>query len=707
MVQQSNKYRRSWGLFIRNNNGDGQFLRIIDYVTDAEGIGHYKWVAYENWWERSSTPRADNPKTLYNPNFFRIMATGLSDFRFLQWTPNYDRPDRPTVNFFQSGLHATVPPLYEVIDTPANSARELPHMLARGIQYSGHPTEKILFLFAGNNNTLEAAVLNREMVTIQHRTLTLSATAPNTVPHVKLKSGDIQTVNSRSGKDDRLVYVQPKLPESTSHVLIKPMQQMARSYVNWYIRKEQAMNSSELMRDAGIILERAFEKSENLEQYLGINPSPRDLRELQIALKATIHSNTEDVSAIIYNLMKQDDAIMSSFRQQAAAELADEFKQQKLELLEQLDILQGQRETQTKTVRQLTAQVKDLNEELQQKHREIRDAQAELELQEEERHKALQDLEENVALKIGLQQIAQQNRILLEEQASQRTPNEDQRFRSAPLMEPTKVQQSDTVQHALTQNLQALCCMFSKQRSKNNEKLAAFATQLCRTLDTTRLLAIDTAHAPAIANGLSFALTGVPAQHMGIPVDFSDFTRLETFLSNRASPVFVLDNVFDTVNESLLFALNRCHSSDTIVILPIGSFSNLRLVAPEVWQRVFYVPTEGMIGLPAAQEPELYEGHEKLIRKHADSNTVITQLSALRPTVKIAANAMVTPAEIIALGHGSDYARQWVMPHLCLETYAYQGLESAIALCQDRSNNAIAHKLTTLIDRIDHGSPAR
>lgn len=707
MVQQSNKYRRSWGLFIRNNNGDGQFLRIIDYVTDAEGNGHYKWVAYENWWERSSTPRADNPKTLYNPNFFRIMATGLSDFRFLQWTPNYDRPDRPTVNFFQSGLHATVPPLYEVIDTPANSARELPHMLARGIQYSGHPTEKILFLFAGNNNTLEAAVLNREMVTIQHRTLTLSATAPNTVPHVKLKSGDIQTVNSRSGKDDRLVYVQPKLPESTSHVLIKPMQQMARSYVNWYIRKEQAMNSSELMRDAGIILERAFEKSENLEQYLGINPSPRDLRELQIALKATIHSNTEDVSAIIYNLMKQDDAIMSSFRQQAAAELADEFKQQKLELLEQLDILQGQRETQTKTVRQLTAQVKDLNEELQQKHREIRDAQAELELQEEERHKALQNLEENVALKIGLQQIAQQNRILLEEQASQRTPNEDQRFRSAPLMEPTKVQQSDTVQHALTQNLQALCCMFSKQRSKNNEKLAAFATQLCRTLDTTRLLAIDTAHAPAIANGLSFALTGVPAQHMGIPVDFSDFTRLETFLSNRASPVFVLDNVFDTVNESLLFALNRCHSSDTIVILPIGSFSNLRLVAPEVWQRVFYVPTEGMIGLPAAQEPELYEGHEKLIRKHADSNTVITQLSALRPTVKIAANAMVTPAEIIALGHGSDYARQWVMPHLCLETYAYQGLESAIALCQDRSNNAIAHKLTTLIDRIDHGSPAR
>ena len=707
MVQQSNKYRRSWGLFIRNNNGDGQFLRIIDYVTDAAGNGYYKWVAHENWWERSGTPRADDPKTLYNPSFFRIMATSLSDFRFLQWTPNYDRPDRPTVNFFQSGLHATVPPLYEVIDTPANSAKELPHVLARGIRYSGHPTEKILLPFSWNNGIVEAAVLNREMVTIQHRTLTLSATAPNTVPHVKLKNGDIQTVNSRSGKDDRLVYVQPKLPESTSHVLIKPMQQMAQSYVNWYIRKEQAMNSSELMHDAGTILERAFEKSENLEQYLGVKPAPDDLRNLQIALKATIHSNTDDVSAIIYNLMKQDDAIMSSFRQQAAAELADEFKQQKLELLEQLDVLQEQRETQTKTVRQLTAQVKDLNEELQQKHREIRDAQAELELQEEEQHKALQDLEENIALKIGLQQIAQQNRTLMEEQASQHTPNEEQQLRSAPLMEPTKVHLSDDVQHALTQNLQALCCMLTEQRSKNNEKLTAFATQLCRTLHTTRLLAIDTAHVPAIANGLSFALTGVPAQHMGIPVDFSDFTRLEAFLNNSASPVFVLDNVFDTVNESLLFALNRYHPSGTIVILPIGSFANLRLVAPEVWQRVFYVPTSGMIELPVPSRPTLHRSRATFIRTHADSDAVLAQFDALRTTVKITPNALMMPAEIMALGHGSDYARQWVMPHLCLETYAYQGLEAAIALCQDRGNNAIVHRLTALINRIDHGSPTR
>lgn len=86
---------------------------------------------------------------------------------------------------------------------------------------------------------------------------------------------------------------------------------------------------------------------------------------------------------------------------------------------------------------------------------------------------------------------------------------------------------------------------------------------------------------------------------------------------------------------------------------------------------------------------------------------MLAQFDALRTTVKITPNALMMPAEIMALGHGSDYARQWVMPHLCLETYAYQGLEAAIALCQDRGNNAIVHRLTALINRIDHGSPTR
>lgn len=40
---------------------------------------------------------------------------------------------------------------------------------------------------------------------------------------------------------------------------------------------------------------------------------------------------------------------------------------------------------------------------------------------------------------------------------------------------------------------------------------------------------------------------------MGVPVDFSDFAALEAFLKEHVSPVIVLDNAFDTVNESLLF----------------------------------------------------------------------------------------------------------------------------------------------------------
>ena len=87
-------------------------------------------------------------------------------------------------------------------------------------------------------------------------------------------------------------------------------------------------------------------------------------------------------------------------------------------------------------------------------------------------------------------------------------------------------------------------------------------------------------------------------------------------------------------------------------------------------------------------------------------DTVIAQLSALRPTASLTSTAMVTAATIMAFGHGTTAAREWVMPHLCVEMYAYNGFNAADALCRHRSNTAIADKLVALINRIDHGSPA-
>lgn len=708
MAPSFDERRRSWGLYTRNSNGDGQFLRILDYATDAAGNGRYEWVMHERWWERTVSPNADDPKTLYHPNFRRAMEDSPSDFRFLQWTPRLDRPDRPTVSFFQGGLHDTEPPLYEIIDVPTQGVEELPHILARGFRYSGRPTEKILLRFAHHGGASDAVVLKREMITIHNETLTLNEGAPHSAPRVTLKNRDIRIINGRYRNEQRLVYDQLTLPPSNSSVLIKTLQELAQAYMQWYIRKERLRNSNEYMHSAGAILEQAFSKPENLNEYLDVSPSSQDLRRLQTALKATIRSNTDDISAIIYDLLKQDDDVMTAFRQQATVALEDEFNAHKRKLRTQLDDLREQRKQQTKTVQQLTQQVRELDEQLQQKQRAIRDMQAELELQEEVQQQSLQELEENVALKLGLQQIVRHNDAMLQQMASQRAASTDanERLRSAPMMAQTSVHAADDARHALAQNLQALGCAFTTKRSRNSKCLTDFAMQLCRTLQTTRLLAVDSVHVPAVANALAFALAGVPAQHMGMPVDFSDFSALETFLKESASPVIVLDNVFDTVNESLLFALNRCDPGDAIVVLPVGSLANLRLVAPEVWQRIFFVPTAGMIELPVSHTPTLCKAAQPFTREDVDTDTVVAQLSALQPTAKLTSTAMVTPAAIMAFGHGTTAAREWVMPHLCVEMYAYNGFDAADALCRHRSNTAIADKLVALINRIDHGSPA-
>lgn len=710
MAPSFDERRRSWGVYVWNSNGDGdgQFVRILDYATDEAGHGRYEWVMHERWWERTTTPNADDPKTFYNPNFRRDMEDSPSDFHFLQWTPRFDRPDRPTVNLFQGGLRTTEPPLYEIIDTPAQSAQELPHVLARGFRYSGHPTEKVLLLFAGSGDTSDAAVLKREMVTIHNGMLTLSEGAPHTVPCVTLKNRSIRIIHGRYGNEQRYVYDQLTLPTSNSAVLIKPMHELAQAYMQWYIRKERLRNSNEYMRNAGAILEQAFSKPENLNEYLNVTPSSQDLRRLQTALKATIRGNTDDIATIIYDLLKQDEDVMTAFRQQATVALKDEFNAHKHKLRVQLDDLREQREQQTRTVQQLTKQVEELGEQLRQKQRAIRDAQAELELQEEAQQQSLQELEENVALKLGLRQIIQHNDAMLQQLAAQRaaSPDADKRLHSAPMMTQTPAHPADDVRHALAQNMQMLGCAFTAENVRNNGRLTDFATQLCRTLHATRLLAIDAVHVPAVANALAFALAGVPAQHMGVPVDFSDFAALEAFLKEHVSPVIVLDNVFDTVNESLLFALNRCDLGDAIVVLPVGSFGNLQLVAPEVWQRVFFVPTAGMIDFPVSHTPTLYKAAQPFTREDADMDTVIAQLSTLRPTASLTSTAMVMPATIMAFGHGTAAAREWVMPHLCVEIYAYNGFDAADALCRHPSNAVIASKLTALINRIDHGSPA-
>ena len=218
------------------------------------------------------------------------------------------------------------------------------------------------------------------------------------------------------------------------------------------------------------------------------------------------------------------------------------------------------------------------------------------------------------------------------------------------------------------------------------------------------MLAVDTVHVPTIANTLAFALAGTPAQHTGIPIDFSDFTMLEEFLEHSESPVIVLDNVFDTVNESLLFALNRYSPAKSVVILPIGSFANIRLLAPEVWNKVFYVPTTGMVELSASDKP-LHHAQEALKRIDITSRSILAQMDILRRMTSIPQNALVTPSAITAIAQDTASARQWIMPHLCIETY--EGAEKAHELSQEPTNKTIAAQLAALIDRIDHGSQAR
>ncbi|MFC0125962.1 hypothetical protein [Bifidobacterium apri] len=60
------------------------------------------------------------------------------------------------------------------------------------------------------------------------------------------------------------------------------------------------------------------------------------------------------------------------------------------------------------------------------------------------------------------------------------------------------------------------------------------------------------------------------------------------------SSIIVLEGTPDIVNEALLFSPTRQDSKKTL-IFPVGAYTNLPLIAPEVWENMLLVLSEQLV----------------------------------------------------------------------------------------------------------------
>lgn len=751
------KHRWSWGFFDwEDGKRDGSFVRLMDY-SSKDG-GSYAWVADPEWYKPQANDEVVDPLqpiSFYHGDAASIMQRQDSDFMLLQWRPNMDRPHRPFIFDSLPKAHASEPDLYEVVRcTRATDGEGLRRSLQDGIVYQGRPANHVLITYGGNATIAEAAVFDRSDLVVRDGRIHLSDTAPDTVASTRIHADDIGTVPPRRRRAaSRYVYRKASVRDEGRKVCVKPLSQYAQSYLEWFIRTAPVDLSEQGVQEAKVILELLFEDPGTLEEFLGTEPSERVFGKLRRTLEELVHPQADRLKECLGGLLAREQVLMDAFRAQApeAYEQATEQLQQRAQA--KLKGIEVEQERRLGEIRELQAQAARLvqdNDALRKEQEHLKDDTKRLEHDREEMRQLRQSARE---LQEHGESLVKQNRQLEEDNRQLRWDIDRQRealqreqddyvqawqehehallgqeserraaplpdapaaqpvaqesptgvsegIRFAPLYPRQTTRQAKRLADAIAGNLRTLG-LVAPGKDAGGQAIASFSQLLVHTLGATRLLCVDQAFAYPLANALSFALDGIPAQHAGIPSDWSDMGALDMALDGCETSVLVLDNVLDTLNETVLFALGRRSERLPIIIVPLGSYANVRLLAPEAWHRMFLVPTEGMAQLPAT-DGSLYCAMDG-IGQPVGNDEIRVQLAHLMEHCPLDAASLSTVAAIRAYGQDSRQVRAWTLPHLYLYAHLAMGEQAAAGMGENQDLQRAVQYAARLVRRIERG----
>lgn len=671
--------RESVCLALRNSHSEINCLvRIMDYRTDLQGNPSYEWVCKPvSYGElQHGNGVANDPFSLYSRELIESVERSGEDFVFVQWGPRDDSPNRPLARPIPEQPYADTPKIYEVIDCPAvNSSVELRAALQRGWEYEGLPTDQVLFVYAEDDDYLDAALIDRISLDTSNGRIRLRGRGPVDVPRYTFTREHVKVLPKHLfGK--RLVFDSPVLPPTESKVLLRPFTEYADDYVQWFFEREGIPLSDIELDHVRVILDTALNSPSRLEEYTGFRPSNADKAELNTLVAQSVERDGL-MDSMIHESLQNNDAFANHFRNELLAGLDEKInaKQQELQTIEN-------------NVRHVSAdneQLMSLHDELQQ---EIDKRTTELARLREEQDSFTDRFESDIALRLGLKTIvdAVARTSTRVGSGNSGSPTKrpvaatDMRLQPQPLRSYTSIFERSTVDTAFKENMRAVGLTSA---NKDVLQRGEFASNMMLTLQHCRILALDSAIVAPVASALSYAQYGTAAQHVSIPHDWNDTGDLNHMLKNIEGGVLVLDNVFDTVNESLLFTLARCNPAATLIV-PIGAYDNLKLFAKEIWNSIFYVPSEQFIHIPVHPK-NMAQSTFKPTAVNFDAKEVagITkQLYRGKLKTALAMSSLVMPASIVSSFADRNQGLRWITPHIALQLRATVGAQQAREIMQ-------------------------
>lgn len=676
-------------LCIAKRSATGQivsFVRLMDIKRTNSKNTKIIWVYGNN-----NTP--NKPTQLFNQRLARQLQSINEDYVYATWekSPLSSRKyevKRLLINPYTPAL------CYEIIICLNHNNKEETNLLDYKWRYSGRPPQFVFLCFDIHNESYTCILLSRDHLSINDNTIRLKHSTPQYVPEFRINSSQVSKINTGTSRDPhiRYIYEGAELP-------IKNAMVNTRSYAC-------SRNSAEqrLQEKLDAILGEQHSDEHPKETTKRSNTSA-DAADSKRPADSTWHPAGENTSAEIKELnrriqQKHDDLNQLEERIRSRSESYERLGKLVAPLQQQVDEMEKKLEEDRAAITSIHERKEaELAELAQRKTKEL----AELERQKDA---VLNRLDEDVTLKLGLRSVVKSMMSVqtIDERTVNRQTNgmsaDDAGDKSATRLHPTPyptlpAQQSEaSFTRTLADNLRSYGIVSVDKPAEAPNELASACTHI---LSATRLLAIDSAFAAGFANALAYAMRGEPARHVSVPADWNDACELDHLLKETGDGVLVLDGVFDTVNEGLLFALSRLRH-DATIILPIGAYGNLRLIATEVWNGVFYLPTEQYVPMPV-DNVSVRQSAEALPRSNAEARSILTTATSMRKNTSLPLASLMLPASVAARFRWPSDGGRWTSAHIALQTSSTSGPDKALGLAGDGEESTSAGMLLSRIGR--------
>lgn len=693
------EWRMSLCMLQYKRNGEpNNFRRIADYVEQSNGEYRIVWISekLQQHEAKDSEFLAENPSTLYKPSLVESVSKSNSDFINLRWYPNYiDGKSRYYVQKLSWEAEQRLKKIkpIEVIDysDEVKDRAEFREKLRSGISLANTPASRILMVFASNDidRLADAIYLRDRDLRYNNGLYSLQPFLAGNSPSMdiyRLSYDDICAFDLQAIDGFRNFYMPPTLPEPVGKMPIRAFEDYADDYVKWFYNQAAEGLTRTQKQSISSLIERAFNAPTKLEEYIGATLPKEELAEIIDSLSRAVNLEDDSMIKLISAILESDEKFKESCRQELLSRNTPEM----ISLRAEVDKLSKERDDAELTLSMLCQKQEQIQLAIDENQRKKEFVETELHDLENQKDQLLQRLENDITLRLSLHAVA-----------SNKSQNNETAHSLIPVvnaytgLDELSIAKKDTVFEALSLNIKQLGY---KKADDQSFDFKAFAQGILFSLSATNILAIDSTFAAAVANSLSFALNGQAAKHVSIPESYSDIDAILRQCEADDHNVIVLDNVVDILNEGIIFAISRLNT-DAIFILPVGARGNIRLLAPEIWERVFYIPTENSVCIPVhnLSNLKLYKGsvNWELIKPSAnlyDDTTVVENIS---DTVPVASWYLpLAIADVIETAAEEDESLdsfsvdKWLFLHLLLVAYS-NGSQDAIDKLQNSSESLL------------------